>query len=103
TAALVRSVGGTITHELGVINAVGARIDPAQARLLRTRDPQIRMYADRRFELAATTPTTSRTVRDEFANVAYSNNNGTQRWSTDWTETGDDALPYASAGASIVS
>jgi hypothetical protein len=43
-----------------------------------------------------------RTVRDEFTAVAYGNNNGTQRWSRDWTETGDDGLPYDSGGASIV-
>ena len=102
-AALVRAVGGSVTHELGVINAVGARLDPTQARRIRERDPQVRFYADRQFEVAATTTTTSRTVRDEFTNVSYANNNGTQRWSSDWIETGDDGLPYASDGASIVS
>lgn len=30
------------------------------------------------------------TFRDEFETVAYTNNNGTNTWSTDWIETGDD-------------
>jgi hypothetical protein len=30
------------------------------------------------------------TFRDEFNSVAYTNNNGTNPWSTNWTETGDD-------------
>jgi serine protease AprX len=102
-SSLVRAVGGTVTHELGVINAVGAQLDPEQARFLRERDPRIRFYADRHFEVAATGATSSSTVRDEFAATSYGNNNGTVRWSSDWTETGDDGLPYASAGASIVS
>lgn len=33
------------------------------------------------------------TFRDEFGTVAYTNNNGTNPWSTNWTETGDDADP----------
>jgi subtilisin family serine protease len=99
---LVRAVGGTVTHELGVIDAVGARLDPRQARLLREREPGIRFYADRQFEIAATSVSGSSTVRDEFATTSYGNNNGTVRWSSDWLEIGDDGLPYASDGASIV-
>jgi hypothetical protein len=30
------------------------------------------------------------TFRDEFGTAAYTNNNGTNPWSTAWTETGDD-------------
>jgi hypothetical protein len=33
------------------------------------------------------------TFRDQFDTVAYTNNNGTNTWSTDWIETGDDADP----------
>ena len=36
------------------------------------------------------------TLRDEFGTVAYSNNNGTQTWASDWTETGDDNKPGGS-------
>lgn len=36
------------------------------------------------------------TFRDEFGTVAYNNNNGTNNWSTDWTETGDDGSPSGS-------
>ena len=33
------------------------------------------------------------TFRDEFGTVAYTNNNGSNPWSTNWTETGDDGNP----------
>ena len=33
----VRAVGGTVTHELDIINAVGARLTRAQATALRNR------------------------------------------------------------------
>lgn len=32
------------------------------------------------------------TFRDNFGNVSYSNNNGTQNWTTDWEESGDTNL-----------
>ena len=40
-ARAVRSVGGTVTHELGIINAVGARLTAAQVEALR-RSPAVR-------------------------------------------------------------
>ena len=33
------------------------------------------------------------TFRDEFSNVAYSNQNGSVNWSTDWQEVGDNGSP----------
>ncbi len=44
-AAAVRSVGGKITHELGIIDAVGGSLTPAQAADLRAR-ANIVMFAD---------------------------------------------------------
>jgi serine protease AprX len=39
------------------------------------------------------TATGDPTVRDEFASASFSNNNGTQTWAGNWTETGDDNKP----------
>jgi len=40
-------------------------------------------------------PSVANTVRDDFGTASYSNNNGTQNWSTSWSETGDDGSPTA--------
>ncbi len=40
--------------------------------------------------IAGAAPLATQTVRDEFNTVAYSNNNGTMNWATDWVEVGDD-------------
>lgn len=44
-AAAVEVAGGTITHELGIINGVAARLDPAALALLLT-DPHLTLQAD---------------------------------------------------------
>ena len=46
-AAAVRAVGGEVTHELGIIDAVGARLTQAQIRRLGARDTTLRIQADR--------------------------------------------------------
>jgi hypothetical protein len=40
----------------------------------------------------STTMFSQETFRDNFGSVSYSNNDGTQNWSTDWVETGDTDL-----------
>lgn len=45
-AATVRAVGGVVTHELGIIRAVGASLTPSQIDRLRTVDG-IRLHEDR--------------------------------------------------------
>ena len=40
--------------------------------------------------LGVTTRVHAETVRDEFNNQSYSNNNGTQSWSTTWVEIGEN-------------
>ncbi|MEW5989690.1 MAG: DNRLRE domain-containing protein, partial [Chloroflexota bacterium] len=52
-ANLVRGVGGTVTHELGIINAVGAQLSAdQQARL--ARDPRVsHVFPDRQVMMAA--------------------------------------------------
>ncbi|MGA7992943.1 MAG: hypothetical protein WCC53_16025, partial [Thermoanaerobaculia bacterium] len=41
--ALVKSVGGTVTHELGIINAVGAQLTPSQLAAVKS-SPGVRIY-----------------------------------------------------------
>jgi hypothetical protein len=52
-AAIVQSVGGDITHELGVIRAVGATLTPAQAEALRLHSDVQRLYGNGSIEVAA--------------------------------------------------
>ena len=46
-ADAVRAVGGEVTHELGIINAVGARLTPTQRRRLEATDETLRIRSDR--------------------------------------------------------
>jgi len=50
--AAVRAVGGEVTHELGVINAVGARLTPGQVDRLEAVDTSLRLHADRQTTVA---------------------------------------------------
>ena len=70
-AAAVQAVGGEITHELGIIHAVGAVLTPAQQLQLEHHEAVQRIYADRTLSLS-----TGNTVRDEFNSTSYGNNNG---------------------------
>lgn len=45
-AAAVRAVGGEITHELGIINAVGALLSEAQVRQLKANNSTLRIQAN---------------------------------------------------------
>lgn len=45
-AEAVRSVGGTVTHEIGVIQAVGATLLPPQVELLKRRSDVHRVFLD---------------------------------------------------------
>jgi hypothetical protein len=50
--AIVRSVGGDITHELGVIRSVGAMLTAAEAASLRTHADIRRVYGNGSIEVA---------------------------------------------------
>ena len=45
--AAVRAVGGEVTHELGIINAVGARLTATQLRRLEANDDTLRVQPNR--------------------------------------------------------
>ncbi|MGA7991119.1 MAG: S8 family serine peptidase, partial [Thermoanaerobaculia bacterium] len=50
--ALVKSVGGSVTHELGIIDAVGAELTSSQ--LSAVKDKGARVYGDAKVEVAGT-------------------------------------------------
>jgi subtilisin family serine protease len=52
-AGLVQQVGGTVTHELGIINAVGAQMSSNQLITLRNQGVAARIYANRQVFVAA--------------------------------------------------
>ena len=55
-SAAVRAAGGTVTHELGIINAVGARLTRQQLERLDTTDGSLRIHADRSTAVAGAGP-----------------------------------------------
>ena len=80
----VLALGGEITHELGIINAVGANLTISQRAALLAH-AGLQLYADSTVDTAADTAT----VRDEFATIAYDNNDGTTDWAGPWVELND--------------
>lgn len=85
----VQSVGGRTTAELPIIGAVAAQLTASQRTALKAR-PGIRsVFEDASVELKSEVSS----VRDNFERVQWDNNDGKQRWSTPWTESGDDGSP----------
>jgi hypothetical protein len=82
-AATVRSVGGTVTHELAIIDAVGAQLTLEQSEALRAL-PGVRTYGNRSIQISQAGGT--ETVRDAFGVRAYGNNDGSQAWLGNWVE-----------------
>ena len=62
-AAAVRQVGGEITHELGIINAVGAEMTAEAVERL-SAQRSLRVYGDRALRTSSASPG-SWTVRDD--------------------------------------
>ena len=52
----VEAVGGEVTHKLGIINAVGARLSDAELRALKQRQEVRRVYADSAVEITGKPP-----------------------------------------------
>ncbi len=80
-AAQVQDTGGTVTHMLGIINAVGALLTPMQLAQLNG-TAGLRVYNNHTLQVAV--EGISETVRDQFDVRLYSNNDGTMSWSGDW-------------------
>lgn len=85
----VESVGGRVTTELPIINAVAAQLTHLQRQRL-TAQKNIRgVSMDAPVELKADRVN----VRDNFERVQWGNNDGRHRWATSWTESEDDGSP----------
>ena len=50
---LVVEVGGTVTHELGIIRAVGAQLTPSQRAAIVKLDPNLRLFEDSTVQTSA--------------------------------------------------
>ena len=89
TAERVRAVGGTVTHELGIIDAVAAELTLEQEVALARQSPALRLYPD----AGATTyaAEVSWYVADSFGGGSFGNNDGSQSWSTPWIEEDPEA------------
>ena len=85
-----RIVGGEITHELGIIRAVGALLASEQRERLESR-PGVVVYENR--ELKVVTTGGLSTVRDEFNSRIYYGNDGTDSWADSWQEIGESDGP----------
>lgn len=85
----VESVGGRVTVDLPIIDAVAAQLTHRQRQRLKV-DKNIRgVFADAAVELKSDRAN----VRDSFERVQWNNNDGRHRWATSWTETEDDGSP----------
>ena len=84
----IRSVGGQFTHDLPVINGVGAMLTPDQYATLAT-DDTLLLTANQ----AVRVNTSNASVRDNFDSASWDNNNGSELWAGYWLEEGDDFLP----------
>jgi subtilisin family serine protease len=85
----VEAVGGRVTAELPIIDAVVAQLTQRQRQRLAAQ-PGIRsLFADAPVELKADRAN----VRDNFDRVQWNNNDGRHRWATPWIESGDDGSP----------
>jgi serine protease AprX len=89
---LVAKLGGQVTRDLSIINAVVAEMT-AEAAVELAKTGSVRWVS-----LDAPVKRSSvmtETLRDEFSVRSYKNNNGTLPWLDSWIETGDDNKPDA--------
>lgn len=92
--SIVEQLGGAITNDLHIIDAFAAEMRAGSALELARSDGVRWVSLDAPMQPTALEGST---VRDEFSDVSYTNNNGTQNWSTGWAETGD-GIPSPSSG-----
>ena len=91
--AAVESVNGTITHELNIINAVGANLSAPQLKALQSHPDINRLVENQTVTLESSSD--RQLILDSFNSPAYYNNNGTVGWSSEWLEEGEDDGPAA--------
>jgi serine protease AprX len=90
--AAVRAAGGTITHELGIIDAVGAQLTPAQSDKLRA-NRALTLSKDASVKVAGVSP--SYAVRQTMANALHAMGITGQGVGIAFVDTGLWATPLA--------
>lgn len=85
----VERVGGRVTTDLTIIDAVAAQLTSRQRERLAAQRNIRGVFVDAPVELKSDRAN----VRDNFDRVQWTNNDGRHRWATAWTETGDDGSP----------
>ncbi len=93
----MRSGGGEVTHELGIIDAVAGRLTPAQLARLSGSPSVTRIYDDPTLRTASITAT----FRDELNAIAYNGDDGSAGWSSDWQDN-DSQYPGPIGGTIYV-
>ncbi|MEE8526109.1 MAG: hypothetical protein V3T72_19395, partial [Thermoanaerobaculia bacterium] len=92
-AELVRAVGGKVTHELGIIDAVAAELDAGQLRHLARADGVRRIYQDRAVETSGNGNGNGGGNGGDDGNGGGGNGGGSNNVYTDFpTLVGADAL-----------
>ncbi|MCP3959091.1 MAG: S8 family peptidase, partial [bacterium] len=86
-AEAVRSVGGEISHELGIIDAVRAELSAEQLSRLSKAAGVKRIYGDRTVHAAGVV---TAATRDDFVAASYGGNDGTANWTGDWVDSDPD-------------
>ena len=90
---LVANLGGTSRRDLHIIQAVAAQM-PAGAIPALAASPGVRWVSlDAPVISTAVEANGELILRDEFATIAYSGNDGTASWSGDWQEVGESDGP----------
>jgi serine protease AprX len=88
--AQVEKVGGRVKKQLDIIESFSAELSGKDIEKL-AKHPKVRWIS---FDAPlVSTAASDPKVRDEFSAASYSNNNGTNNWSSNWIEVYDDNLP----------
>ncbi len=85
-------VGGNITHELSIINAVGADLSASQVQVLRGMEG-VKVLVNGKVSVTSEAQTFVYddlvTVRDEFLDISYTGSDGDLGWAGPWVEQDD--------------
>src|SRR5688572_18560613 len=82
----VQRAGGIVRGDLDLINGVTATLTRSQADALRNTRGVRSVFPDASVKVASVAIERTSTVADNFDAVSYTNNDGSHRWSTHWTE-----------------
>jgi serine protease AprX len=86
----VEKVGGRVKKQLDIIESFSAELLGKEIEKL-AKHPKVRWIS---FDAPlVSTAVSDPRVRDEFSAASYSNNNGTNHWTSNWTEIYDDNTP----------